>query len=325
VRLVYCLALAFLMAISLATRSSKADSESSEQLLQDGVALRRAGKDAEALELFRRARQASPSPRALAQVALAEQALARWAEAEQHLDLVLQTDDPWVIERRSLLLEALKEVRSRLGTLEVSVNRAGAEVWLDGNPVGTMPIGPLRLATGKHEVEVRASGFEPATQTVQIRSGNTTTANFSLHALRERTAVTARMASPRVVPRESRVARQEASSWRRTAGWIGIGVAGALLAGAITAHSIREREMAAYNDDSRCLRGTQSRNERCGDRLQASETAQTVAVLGYAATGVTLGASVFLLMAESPAQTGQKVFPVQRGYSGAQLGWAGTF
>jgi tetratricopeptide (TPR) repeat protein len=321
---VYCLALAFVMAISLAARSSLADSQNSEQLLQDGIALRRAGKDAEALELFRRAQQTSPSPRVLAQISLAEQALARWAEAEEHLSLVLETNDPWVIERRSLLLEALEDVRSRLGTLQITVNQTGAEVWLDGNHVGAVPIKPLRVVIGKHQVEVRASGFMPAVQTVQIRSGATTTVNFSLNAVRERSAALLRQASRGAVPEESPPVRQEASSWRRTVGWIGIGAAGIFLVGAITAHNTREREMAAYNDDSHCLHGSLSRNERCGDRLQAAETAQTFAVLGYTATGVTLGASVFLFVAE-PSHTSKNFRAVQRGYSGALLGWGGTF
>jgi len=50
-----------------------------------GVALRRQGRDASALEVFQSAWRSSRAPRALAQVALAEQALGRWVAAEAHL------------------------------------------------------------------------------------------------------------------------------------------------------------------------------------------------------------------------------------------------
>src|SRR5688572_1092503 len=57
------------------------------ELIDRGVEQRKAGDDRAALELFRRAFELNGSGQALAQMALAEQALGRWLDAHQHLRL----------------------------------------------------------------------------------------------------------------------------------------------------------------------------------------------------------------------------------------------
>ncbi len=318
-QLAFWLSLAVWLVLSLAALPTRADSESTEDLISDGLALRRAGQDAEALELFRRAQQANPSARALAQIALAEQALGRWGDAEEHLNQVLSTNDPWVGERRALLQKALDEVRSQLGTLEVRANRPGAEVLVDGTSAGTVPIQPRRLSIGTYEVVVRAPGFKPVTRTVQIRPRTVTRANFELAPITEAASPSQGAERGTLATDRTRAppAQRTPASWRSTAAWIALVSAGALLTGSIAAHVIREREMAAYNDDSRCLVGTRSRKERCGDRLDAAETAQIFAIAGYAATGVALGASVYFFTTDASRDEA-------RG-SGALFGVSGTF
>src|SRR5262245_7061850 len=60
-----------------------------EALIKSGVSLREQGKDEAALREFQRAHELSRAPRALAQIALAEQALGRWIDAEAHLEEAL--------------------------------------------------------------------------------------------------------------------------------------------------------------------------------------------------------------------------------------------
>jgi tetratricopeptide (TPR) repeat protein len=86
-----------------------------DALVSQGVALRRAGDDEGALVLFTRAYELDPDARILAQRALAEQALARFVEAEEHLAEALEDDDhPWIELHRVSLEESLATIRASL-------------------------------------------------------------------------------------------------------------------------------------------------------------------------------------------------------------------
>src|SRR5689334_14201627 len=75
--------------LAWATPAHADGDESADRLLKRGVELRKAGKDDEALEAFRAAYTSRPSPRAQAQIGLAEQALGRWGDAERDLSEAL--------------------------------------------------------------------------------------------------------------------------------------------------------------------------------------------------------------------------------------------
>src|SRR5689334_6453050 len=60
-----------------------------EAIIEGGVQLREQGRDEEALRAFRRAFDASKSPRAQAQMGLAEQALGRWIAADKDVAAAL--------------------------------------------------------------------------------------------------------------------------------------------------------------------------------------------------------------------------------------------
>src|SRR5258708_10427967 len=78
------------------------DSDSADALLRRGVQLRREHRNGEALDVFQRAVAVSPTPTARAQVALAEEALGRWVEAELDLGAALGTVDcSWIAKNRS--------------------------------------------------------------------------------------------------------------------------------------------------------------------------------------------------------------------------------
>src|SRR5947209_3601580 len=73
------------------------DEAAADAAIRRGVDLRKQGRDMDALEEFRKAYAAARSPRALAQIALAEQALGRWVDAESDLDQALASkSDPWI-------------------------------------------------------------------------------------------------------------------------------------------------------------------------------------------------------------------------------------
>ena len=117
------------------------DDAEAEALISRGIDLREHGKDDEALAVFKKALAKSPSPRARAQVALAEQALGLWVAAENDLVLALAADsDAWIAKNRGALEGALAVVRRHIGSLEVR-GTDGAEVMLDGVRLGVLPRG----------------------------------------------------------------------------------------------------------------------------------------------------------------------------------------
>ncbi len=70
-------------------------------------------------------------------------------------------------------------LQRRVGTLVVQANVGGAQVFIDGNPAGTIPSGSGRLAvgdlpTGTYELTVVAPGFATVVREFRIRSGEVT-------------------------------------------------------------------------------------------------------------------------------------------------------
>ncbi|MBQ9337622.1 MAG: PEGA domain-containing protein [Lentisphaeria bacterium] len=61
---------------------------------------------------------------------------------------------------------------SNVGLLVLDSKPSGAEVFLDGKPVGRTPL-KEQVEEGKHSIEVRKNGYNPAFQTVQITSKTT--------------------------------------------------------------------------------------------------------------------------------------------------------
>jgi hypothetical protein len=145
-------------------------SQDANALIDRGVELRAAGQDEAALQVFRQAWEARRSPRALAQIALAEQALGRWVDAETHLaEALSDEDDPWVRRRRRALQSALGEIRRHVGRLEVQGNVPGAEVLIGDRVVGVLPLAAmLHVQTGAVTITVRAAGYTPVTRTLSV-------------------------------------------------------------------------------------------------------------------------------------------------------------
>jgi PEGA domain len=164
--------LAFVLSVLCAV-VRPASAEDVESIVRRGVELRRQGKDLEALALFRSAAATQRAPRVLAQLALAEQSLGLWPQAEADFKEALgATSDPWIVKNRQALDEAEKVVEDHLGSLIVWGTPDGAEVTINGAVVGTLPqTRNLRLPVGSVQLAARAPGFIETTRQVQIGSG----------------------------------------------------------------------------------------------------------------------------------------------------------
>ncbi len=80
---------------------------------------------------------------------------------------------------------ALQALEAMLGAVDVAVNVPTAEVWADSRLVGRAP-GRVRIPGGRHVVELRASGYSPARQEVELASRQTLSLRFSLEPLGRR-------------------------------------------------------------------------------------------------------------------------------------------
>ncbi|HXI58030.1 MAG TPA: hypothetical protein VNO55_18320 [Polyangia bacterium] len=183
---------AVLCALVVAAAGKRAQAQANdpveEDLLKRGVESRKQGDDAAALELFRRALDRHASPRALAQVGLAEVALGQWVNAEGHLDAAVgASSDPWIKKNSATLLSTLAKVREKLGSLQVLGEPAGAEITIEGEVRGKVGSKPIRVRSGDCQFEVRAPGYASLRRVVEILPESLTRETVNL----SRTAVAA--------------------------------------------------------------------------------------------------------------------------------------
>jgi hypothetical protein len=169
-------------ALALPARARAADPAEVEELIRQGVELRRANKDHAAVPLFQRAYDLERSARTAAQLGLVESSLGYWLAAERHLNEALSFPrHPWLLRNKAEIDKALRDVQSYIGEVAVTGAPAGAEVLLNGRAVGRLPLPePLRLAEGPAVVEVRAPGYLPSTTNLKIDGGRRESLNIAL-------------------------------------------------------------------------------------------------------------------------------------------------
>ena len=272
--------------------------DDADALIDQGLELREHGKDAEALALFERAYSASPTPRAKAQIALAEQALGRWAAAEKDLGAALASSaDPWIVKYKDALDGALATVRTHLGDLILNGGAPGAEVKVDGEKAAVLPAsGPLRLVVGTHTLEVRADGYYPWSQPVTIRNDAPAAVSIEMHVRVEAPAHAIAIGPPPPPPPLEKVY----SSARRTAGIVVAISAAAPLALGFIGIGLRASEVSAYNSDATCP-GLSSpvQPAGCQSHIDTASTWQVVSIVGFVAAGA-LAATGIVLAVTAP-------------------------
>ena len=259
-----------------------------EALVREGVRLRRAHQNEEALDAFRRAFSVDPSSSTRAQIAFAEQALGRWIDAENDLALALGEHDAWIEHHRPELEESLRVIAGHLAWIRVEANAPWAEIALDGAPVGERR--EIRTTAGVHhlvvkdgdatqsrDIEVAPEEHARAIFVVEPKGGKETSAPPDSQP---------RALSPSNVPISGRSSESPAgapSSPSRTAPIVigGIGAAG-IVAGsyfgirAIVAKGDRQDHCRA---DNVC----DAEGIAADSRLRSSATASSVAFLAGAA------------------------------------------
>jgi hypothetical protein len=265
-----------------------------DELIRQGVAKRRHQDDEAALELFTKAYAIRKSPRAAAQMGLAELALGRWPEAEGHIQEALAaSSDPWITKNTASLKGALATVQGHLGSLQVLGGPSGAEVVLEGEVRGKLPMEqPIRVRTGDCRIDVRAPGYEALTRTVQISPEGLTRETVHLSPVapvatsHEPTPAGPAPEQPAVPPVQPATPEGEPASYDGhtlrivglSLGGAGVAFVGAGVAFGVLAHSQAQTDSQAPTFDP----SNQSKGK----------TYQTLQYVGYGVGGALLAAGV---------------------------------
>jgi tetratricopeptide (TPR) repeat protein len=304
--------MATLAHLALATGQARADpvgaapvaAAEAEARIRRGLELRRKGRDAEALEEFKGALALAPSARAAAQVALAEQALGRWVDAEGDLEHALgASDDPWIAKNRASLEAELATIRQHLARLDVVTNVREAELVVNGAALGRLR-GPVRVEAGTLVVEARAPGYATARKYTSVLPGQTAREELTLVPLEgaNRTAPTPSVVGAVAAPRALGTAVTPPDRARhptRDVGWV---LLGAGVVGAVTGSYFGVRTVQRKND----------RDALCGDTscppagLAADQEARALALRStawfvFASLALGGGGALLLFGRSSPA------------------------
>jgi tetratricopeptide (TPR) repeat protein len=284
--------------------SASARADELEELNHEGVELRKQGQDEAALERFRRAYEIDRSPRSLAQIALAEQALGRWVEADADLRRALDAvDDSWIVRNREPLESAQRAIAERIGELTV-VGPPGASLFVDGISRGALPLAkPLRLPAGFVALEVRLAGRLPVSRQVLVPAHG---------AAREEVVLAApplpapETAAPGWRPATAPVPETPRNNLRLAA-WATLGASSTALAAGVLATVFDRQSALRWNDDGACLQPGKTRYQVCGADYAEARAAQVVSIVSYALSGaLAVGATTLFVLSRKRARAHQE-------------------
>jgi len=319
-RILLCCSCSFATVQSLEIPSARAQEtaagprESADDLLARGIQSREAGRDAEALELFRQADARDPqNPRVLAHLGATYQALGRWVSAHTYLSKALeQSNDPYIQRHHDELEEALATVGEHIGFLEVNGAPDGAEALINGQLVATLPMsGPVPVIAGSYQLEVRFKGHYTLTRPITVSKRVLTREDVELspHAAGGNRSAPPPGAAP------DRVEGSTGATW---VPWVLAGVSVAATASTLIAWQRREHYAERWNDDAACLGVGVSREERCGEELDRGKQAETVLWVSGVAAGV-FAAGAVITAIWTPGEEREQVSQVR-----CAPGWGGA-
>ena len=292
------------------------DTGNEADLMRRGLDLRRKGQDDAALQEFRRAYELSLAGRALAQIALAEQALGRWLEAETHLAEALTRQESWIGKNRKHLSQALNEIQGHLGSLELLGESRAGTVKVDGVQVATLPLtAPLRVPAGSIALEVQAPGCLPIIRNVVVPARGLAREPLSFVAVAATTPLPPAIPPPQPAAVTAATVAQKPLSARPTWGpartlgvVLGVAALGALGTG-VAFHVLHESRAKSYKSHG-CENDVPPAD--CHSRYDSVHSAGYIAIGGYAGGAVLAGLATYLLV-RSPSPSPDKVVAAATG------------
>ncbi len=251
--------------------------------------------------------------------------LDRPRDAAQHLSFALR-GMPENHPSRPPAQKAFDDVRLRVATLQLDVDRAGAEVFLEGIRIGTSPLeDPAFVDPGRRTVEARFPDRDPAIVTVDAVAGATHPVRLQLGIPDGSTP------SPKPEPSTPRE-QAPASNTKDVVLWTGLGL-GVAAAGVGLVYKLKA---SSASDDISSLQGqidrelgpagcAASTSPLCSDldaRFDDKNRAISGATIAWVASGVLLGATSVVYFAWPEERREMAVLPVI-GHNAAMISWQG--
>ncbi|HEY2515394.1 MAG TPA: PEGA domain-containing protein [Polyangiaceae bacterium] len=191
---------------------------------QRGIAYYKEGDFKLSLLEFRRAYDLSHNHRILYNLGRVHEQLNDYAQALISFEQYLREGGATVAaERRDEVMVEVADLRGKTAHVEISVDVASADVFVDGVPIGKSPlVAPILLDAGDHRIEVQRSGYESARRFVTLAARDSARLAVHLDEIKARVVVSATGAveSPKAQPRSAVPA------------WIAWSTTGALAVGA---------------------------------------------------------------------------------------------
>jgi hypothetical protein len=294
-----------------------------DALVLQGIAFRKRGQDEEALCDFRRAYALQPEPRVLAQIGLAEEALSQWAAADRDIGQASRSDDPWIAKNGSVLADALQAIGDHLATVVVRTNTVDAELRVNGVLAESVPLGsPQKVASGEVDLEIAAPNHANVVRHLSLPPRSTFEETIEFPPLPPAPSPPRAFQSLPFTTTSVGVPARPLNE-ERTLAWTLAGTGAAFALAGLAAQLVANADASIYDDDSRCLVGNLTRDERCGVWRDRTETGRALAIAGYAVGGSAILGAAILFRISMPGQTVHSAWSC--GPSGGGLACTGTF
>ena len=150
---------------------------------EQGLALYQDANYGGALAELKAARELGGGPAVLYNMGLTYQALFRYGEAVDTLQLYLveaARAGKLDRERKEAVEKVIAELGALIGTLTISVEPNGVRVFIDDRPIDLTVGVPVQVVSGTHIVRATLEGYIPAQQEITIAGGRSLDVAFKL-------------------------------------------------------------------------------------------------------------------------------------------------
>lgn len=152
-----------------------------QKLYDDGAFWADKGQYEKARALFEEAFKLDARPQIAANLGNAELEVGKPREAAEHFDYFFREDKTATPAERAAIQDLQKKALAKIGTLRVTVDVEGAEIFIDGRSVGKSPIAsPIYVDPGNYTIEAKAPGRVPASRLAALTAGANLPIDFKL-------------------------------------------------------------------------------------------------------------------------------------------------
>lgn len=289
--------------------------EQARELMRSGNTRFRSGDLKGARELYQRAFRTAKSFDVACNLGRTEMELQLFRDAAEHLDYCVRfhilSSKPEMMLNEQEAREQLRSARSHVGSLWVSAEPSGAEIWVDSRLMGRAPLAaPLFVEPGPHEVRVTSPQFAESTTRVTAKAGSEQAVKVQLAPEASPTSgLSAAFPSSFAIGEDQ---RRKPPAWG-VVPWlsgglslVGIGVGAGFLVVAHQKQSDKDDVLSGLPEGRPCGENTPHVSE-CGRVRQLAQDARTAQAIGYTSLGVGVAAAVttaVLLLQPSHPTTG---------------------